>query len=300
MTEMTERADRIRNGSDHEVLTRTPRRSRRRALGSLLAVAATSGVLAATLGTAGPAGAAFPGNNGKIAYAAYDAVSYNIWVMNPDGSNRTYLTSSLDWETDPAFSPDGSKIAYTRGETTGDDDIWVMNADGTGQTNLTPGPGQDGNAAWSPDGSKIAFESTRGGNWDDLGHERRRLRPDEPDRRPRDEGDPAWSPDGSKIALRSHRDGNGEIYVMNADGSGQTNLTQQPGHRRPSRPGRRTGARSRSRPPRRRHRDLRDERGRLRPDEPDQNSDATQSPPGRRTAARSRSRAGATATARST
>jgi Tol biopolymer transport system component len=41
----------------------------------------------------------------------------------------------------------------------------------------------------------------------------------------RDE-DPAWSPDGSQIAFRSERDGNGEIYVMDADGSDETNLTR--------------------------------------------------------------------------
>ena len=39
---------------------------------------------------------------------------------------------------------------------------------------------------------------------------------------------PTWSPDGSKIAFHSTRDGNNEIYVMNADGSGQTRLTNNP------------------------------------------------------------------------
>ena len=39
---------------------------------------------------------------------------------------------------------------------------------------------------------------------------------------------PVWSPDGSKIAFGSNRDGNDEIYVMNADGSGQVNLTNSP------------------------------------------------------------------------
>ena len=196
--------------------------------GRKAALVAAAGVLAVILGAAAPAGDAFPGSNGKIAYAGYDSTSYNIWVMNADGSGRTYLTSSLDWETDPTFSPDGSKIAYTRGETTNANDIWVMNANGTGQTNLTPGSGQDGEATWSPDGSKIAFESTRGGDWDIWvmnadGSGQTNLTPG-----PVDEGDPTWSPDGSKIAYGSYPLNNAEIFVMNADGSGQTNLTQSP------------------------------------------------------------------------
>ena len=40
---------------------------------------------------------------------------------------------------------------------------------------------------------------------------------------------PAWSPDGKKIAFVSGRDGNNEIYVMNADGTGVTRLTKDPG-----------------------------------------------------------------------
>ena len=47
--------------------------------------------------------------------------------------------------------------------------------------------------------------------------------------RPSDPSDPSWSPDGTKIAFDSYRDGNIEIYVMNADGSNQTRLTNNPG-----------------------------------------------------------------------
>ncbi len=45
---------------------------------------------------------------------------------------------------------------------------------------------------------------------------------------PGDVQTPAWSPDGRKLAFVSRRDGNSEIYVINADGSGQENLTRQP------------------------------------------------------------------------
>jgi uncharacterized repeat protein (TIGR01451 family) len=200
--------------------------------GRKAALVVATGVLTVMLGAGAPAEAAFPGNNGKIAYAAYDAVSYNIWVMNADGSNRTYLTSSTDWEKDPAFSPDGSRIAYTRGEFTNLDDIWVMNANGTGQTNLTPGPGQDENAAWSPDGSKIAFESSRGGDWEIWVMNADGSGQTNLTNHPGPDTGPTWSPDGSKIAFETSRDGAAlrtEIYAMNADGSGATNLTQSPG-----------------------------------------------------------------------
>jgi TolB protein len=40
--------------------------------------------------------------------------------------------------------------------------------------------------------------------------------------------DPVWSPDGSKIAFASDRDGDWEVYAMNADGTDQTNLTENP------------------------------------------------------------------------
>ena len=45
---------------------------------------------------------------------------------------------------------------------------------------------------------------------------------------PAEDFDPVWSPDGTKIAFRTHRDGDEEVYIMNADGSDQRNLSYAP------------------------------------------------------------------------
>ena len=101
----------------------------------------------------------------KIAFARHvpcDSVGgcqYEIYLMNPDGSQPTRLTKNLDNDNRPAWSPDGTKIAFER-SLGGQKDIFVMNADGSGVAKLTNNPANDVSPAWSPDGTKIVY-STR-------------------------------------------------------------------------------------------------------------------------------------------
>ena len=160
------------------------------------------------------------------------ALSYKlgIYIMNADGSNAVQLTDGpLDMS--PAWSPDGSKIAFMR-----DFEIYVMNVDGSGATNLTNNGGAgewpavaDGSPAWSPDGSKIAFGTYRdrpGGstiwvmNADGTGVIRLTTGPAQ-------DQTPDWSPDGRKIAFARRDNGGGHsgIVVMNADGTEQRYLS---------------------------------------------------------------------------
>src|SRR5262249_53513154 len=110
----------------------------------------------------------------------------------------------------------------------GNDDIYVMNRDGTGLRRLTFSLAVDENPSWSPDGQHIVFDSNRDAGFSDVyridvgGGGLVRLTDSGAD------SFPSYSPDGSKIAFVSGRDGNREIYSMNADGSGQTDLSNDP------------------------------------------------------------------------
>jgi len=149
--------------------------------------------------------------------------SYEIYVMNADGSGLTNLTTYPAGGVWPAWSPDGSRIAFDLLAATGG--IAVVAADGSGFTRLTNGPGDDYFGAWSPDGSRIAFNSGRGETSEIYVMAADGSGETNLTNNPREDAGPVWSPDGTRMAFDTYRDGNQEIYVMNADGSGQTNLT---------------------------------------------------------------------------
>jgi tol-pal system beta propeller repeat protein TolB len=170
--------------------------------------------------------AAFPGQNGKIAFTSNRDGNYEIYAMGGDGSGPTRLTNTPQREGSPAWSPDGRRIAFAS-ERDGNWEIYVMNADGSGQTRVTIDPGIDVAPAWSPDGTRLAFMSNRTSGtginqiWvmESNGAGQTRLTD-----LTQGASSPSWSPDGRKIAFYGVMFDTPIIFVMNADGSGMTNL----------------------------------------------------------------------------
>ncbi|HEX8292194.1 MAG TPA: hypothetical protein VF570_10585, partial [Pyrinomonadaceae bacterium] len=167
----------------------------------------------------------------KIAYTSWGQFGANadVWVMNSDGTNPVNLTDHAAYDYLPSWSPDGSKLAFTS-DRSGNLDVWVMNSDGTNPHNLTNYYARDYYAAWSPDGSKLVFtcaDRANVFNGDDLcvmnadgSNVVNITRSDSVN-----DGMAAWSPDGQKVIFNSRRDGNWDLYVVNADGTGEARLT---------------------------------------------------------------------------
>jgi dipeptidyl aminopeptidase/acylaminoacyl peptidase len=162
----------------------------------------------------------------KITFVKQVEESSAIFVMDGNAKQGVQLTLPSDRALEPAWSPDGSKIAF-RSDRDATSQIYVMNADGSNQIRITD-TGGNFRPVWSPDGSKIAFTSDRDGNNEIYVMNADGSGPVNLSNHLADDGDPAWSPDGRKIAFRSNRDGDpvlSAIYVMNADGSAVTRLT---------------------------------------------------------------------------
>lgn len=179
-----------------------------------------------------------------------------IFTIKPDGTGRSALTDTAWAETDPEYSPDGTKIAFASKQH-GDWDVMVMKADGSNAADplhLTTSSADDIVPAWSPDGTRLAFTSNRSGRAQlftmsattpdsetrvlesgavsaiDWGQSLPAtyiytMKTDGSDAQkvtlPINGGSPAWSPDGSRIAFV---DG-GRIFTIQPNGQGLAQLT---------------------------------------------------------------------------
>ncbi len=178
--------------------------------------------------------------NGSIAFSSSrppgDTSAPQVYTVDPDGSNLSpALTTGLS-NGDPAWSPDGTQIAFGTFEFAGSpccNSIAIMNADGTNHhkavNGTDVGSGYIGGPAWSPDGTKLAFHvgpdgdshiwtsNADGSNLTQLTFGAQ------------SDYFPAWSPDGTRIAFESNRQGGYDIYSMKADGSDVQQLTSMDG-----------------------------------------------------------------------
>ena len=170
-----------------------------------------------------------------LAFVSSRDGDYAIYVMAADGGGQRRLTDEQDdatgtrtlfFQIDPAWSPDGTKIAFAS-RRSGSSDIYAMASDGTGTTRLTSGKQNDSHPTWSPDASRIAF--ARDGDiyvMNSDGSGAHRISDIDAE-----ESDPAWSPDGKLIAYIRRIPGTPiqNVWVMQPDGSERRPLTKQNG-----------------------------------------------------------------------
>jgi Tol biopolymer transport system component len=148
----------------------------------------------------------------------------DLWTVRTDGRSPRKVVGSRGWDEAPAWSPDGSQIAFQKSFYEAGErfdaltaiDVWTVGAGGRGARNLT----RDGSAsspAWSPDGRALAF-----GRGDgvfvvrrDGTHRRQLARRDDPTA-------PAWSPDGHRIAFTTPD----AVWTVGRDGRGLRHLAR--------------------------------------------------------------------------
>ena len=154
------------------------------------------------------AAASFPGANGDIAFASFPPGAHEplVGIVEPDGSNPRTITSGGEAQ----WSPDGSRLAYTlSSDATG---IGFINADGSGQQTLFPAePGSPSHPSWFPDGETLGAMSGTGG-FVTIDIATKTITPVAENTL-----FPLVSPNGELVAFQR----SGDLWIMNADGSGQ-------------------------------------------------------------------------------
>lgn len=181
--------------------------------------------------TAGSADAAFPGQNGKIAFAKenFRNGGSGIFTIQPDGSGQERLTSGYAYS--PSWSADGGKVVFVassgESESEFNQDIYVMNADGSNVQQVTDTRAYESSPSFFPDGQTIAFARYSNRNGADIftkkiGEAGATKLTDDPGFF---EESVAVSPSGDRIAYTRYNRSS-DIFVMDANGDNPENLTK--------------------------------------------------------------------------
>jgi len=171
---------------------------------------------------AGTAIAAFPGSNGRIAFAQGSC----LWTMKPDGSDRRVLTGGGDigltgGVAEPRWSPDGERLVFMS-YANGNYDIYVLGVDDGEPTRLTSDPHNETSPTWSPDGTEIAFVGEQAGQADIYLIDATGGTPSRVTDTPARERFLSWSPDGGRIAFSTRSGGGDEtLRAIDVEGGGE-------------------------------------------------------------------------------
>ena len=189
--------------------------------------------------TAPPAAGMTVGGANQIAFASNRGGRPQIYLINVDGSDERQITDLAAGACQPAWSPDGTRLAYTspcngNSEEYQGSSVFVMNVDPQGVPSepsllmVTVGGG-DYDPDWSYDGLRLAFTSWRTGRPQifTIGVDGKGLRNVNDDLA--FNWAPSWAPDGAQIAILTGRGGQEEIWLVPDDGGEETRYTHSDG-----------------------------------------------------------------------
>jgi TolB protein len=175
----------------------------------------------------------FRGGAGTVVFSMPAGAYDNLFALATGQSTPTRLTSGAADDRDPAWSPDGQKLAFAS-HRDGNWDLYILNIPTGEVKRLTTDLVYEAKPSWSPDGQWLAYEGYSAGNLDIFISKADGAEGPYPvTRGPAADFDPAWStdPSGRRIAYVSNRNGNQDIYILSLDEPNEDkalNFTQTP------------------------------------------------------------------------